>query len=272
MNWTCKLLAIALAAVALLSLDLHAQSTAAAELSLGVEAYKQSKYAEAIQHFQRAVSLDPENLNGHMYLATAYAQQYIPGVEADDNNRLGEQAIEQYKAVLALDRTNINSVKGLASVYLQMKKSEDAKIYYRKAVEIDSNDPEAYYSIGVIDWVACYQPRMEKRAKLGLKPDQGLDSNNPHQKRACDDLKAKNTPLIEEGIDSLNRAIELRPDYGDAMAYMNLMYREKADVECDDLVARAADLKTADEWVDKTMATKKAKAQESSEPSALNPQ
>jgi hypothetical protein len=50
------------------------------------------------------------------------------------------------------------------------------------------------------------------------------------------------------------------------------MYREKADVECDDLVARAADLKTADEWVDKTMATKKAKAQESSEPSAPNPQ
>jgi hypothetical protein len=45
------------------------------------------------------------------------------------------------------------------------------------------------------------------------------------------------------------------------MAYMNLMYREKADVECDDLAARAADLKTADEWVDKTMATKKAKAE-----------
>jgi hypothetical protein len=39
------------------------------------------------------------------------------------------------------------------------------------------------------------------------------------------------------------------------------MYRERADVECDDPGARAADLKTADEWVDKTMATKKAKAE-----------
>ena len=38
------------------------------------------------------------------------------------------------------------------------------------------------------------------------------------------------------------------------------MYREKADVECDDLQARAQDLETADHWVDKTMATKKAKA------------
>jgi hypothetical protein len=52
----------------------------------------------------------------------------------------------------------------------------------------------------------------------------------------------------------------LRPDYDDAMAYMNLMYRERADLECDDAGARTADLKSADDWVDKTMATKKAKA------------
>ena len=62
-------------------------------------------------------------------------------------------------------------------------------------------------------------------------------------------------------VDNLNKALQLRPDYDDAMAYMNLMYREKADIECDDPGARSADLKTADEWVDKTMATKKAKAE-----------
>ena len=71
----------------------------------------------------------------------------------------------------------------------------------------------------------------------------------------------KNGPSIQEGIDSLNKAIQLRPDYDDAMAYMNLMYREKADVECDDLNARQEDLKTADHWVDKTIAAKKAKAE-----------
>ena len=59
----------------------------------------------------------------------------------------------------------------------------------------------------------------------------------------------------------LQKALELRPDYDDAMAYLNLMYREKGDLECDDPAARAADLKTADEWVDKTMATKKIKAE-----------
>jgi glycosidase len=45
------------------------------------------------------------------------------------------------------------------------------------------------------------------------------------------------------------------------MAYLNLLYREQADLDCDNPDARKTDLKTADEWVDKTMATKKEKAE-----------
>ena len=104
---------------------------------------------------------------------------------------------------------------------------------------------------------------MEARAKLGVKPEESLNRKNPDQKKICDDLTAKNMSTIEEGIESLNKAIELRPDYDDAMAYMNLMYREKADLEGDDPVTRKEDLKTADEWVDKTLAVKKAKAERS---------
>jgi hypothetical protein len=102
---------------------------------------------------------------------------------------------------------------------------------------------------------------MEERAKLGIKPDENLNAKNKDQKKVCEELKAKNMPAITEGIDSLNKAIQLRPDYDDAMAYLNLMYREKADVECDDPAARQEDLKTADQWVDKTLSTKKAKAE-----------
>ncbi len=110
--------------------------------------------------------------------------------------------------------------------------------------------------MAVIDWTQSYQPRMEERAKLGLKPEEPLKD-----KKVCADLKEKNSGVIQDGIDDLNKALQLRPDYDDAMAYMNLMYREKGDLECDDPAARAADLKTADDWVDKTMATKKAKAE-----------
>jgi hypothetical protein len=99
---------------------------------------------------------------------------------------------------------------------------------------------------------------MEERAKLGLKPEEALKD-----KKVCSDLKSKNWGVIEDGISSLSKAIDLRPDYDDAMAYLNLMYREKADLECDNSAQRAADLKTADEWVDKTMATKRPKQKSS---------
>lgn len=234
------------------------------QLNKGVTSYKNARYEEAINHFQQAVELDPALGVARLYLATAYAQQYIPGVEAEDNMHMGDQAIDQYKKVLESNparEQQINSNKGIAYIYLNMKKFDDAKAYYRKALEVDPNDPEPYYSIGVIDWTQTYQPRMEERAKLGLKPEEPLNPKNKDQKKVCDALKQKNSANIQDGIDALNKALQLRPDYDDAMAYMNLIYREKADVECDDPATRAADLKTADEWVDKTMATKKAKAE-----------
>ena len=226
------------------------------QLNKGVQAYKNAKYELAIEHFKNAVALDPRLLNARLYLATAYAQQYVPGADTPENNQTGQQAIEEYKKVLQADPGNTNSVKGIASLYFNMKKFDQAKEYHEKAKQLDPNDPEEYYSIGVIDWTESYAPRQEERAKLGLKPDEPLKD-----KKVCESLRERNLSKVDEGIQNLNRALQLRPDYDDAMAYMNLLCREKADLECGDPDARAADLKTADDWVDKTMATKKAKAE-----------
>jgi tetratricopeptide (TPR) repeat protein len=261
MKKTVRMLALLAVGLALLSTLGCDKLRARDQLNKGVAAYKSAKYEEAIDKFQNAVTLDPTLLNARLYLATAYAQQYIPGADTPDNNKMAEQAIDQYKEVLNRDPKNINSIKGIAYIYLNMKNFEEAKKYYRKALEADPNDPEPYYSVGVIDWTETYQPRMEERAKLGLKPDEPLNAKDKNQKKVCEDLKEKNSANIQDGIDNLKKALAIRPDYDDAMAYMNLMYRERADVECDDLEARAADLKTADDWVDKTMATKKAKAE-----------
>jgi tetratricopeptide (TPR) repeat protein len=234
------------------------------QLNKGVTAYKNAKYEEAIDHFQQAVALDPSLINAKMYLATAFAQQYIPGADTPDNNQMAEQAIEQYKRVLDMNAARdqkVNAAKGIAYLFLNMKKFEDAKKYYRMAAEMDPNDPEPYYSVGVIDWTACYALDMEKRANLGLKPDENLNAKNKDQRKVCEELKVKNGPLIQEGMESLNKAIQLRQDYDDAMAYLNLIYRQKADVDCDDLNARQEDLKAADHWVDQTLITKKARAE-----------
>jgi tetratricopeptide (TPR) repeat protein len=264
MNKNLRLLTLAVVALALSSSVGCSKLRARDQLNKGVSSYKNAHYEEAINHFQQAVELDPSLLNARMYLATAYAQQYIPAVDSPDNVRMAQQAIEQYQKVLDSNparEQKVNSAKGIAYLYLNMKKFDEAKKFYRMASDVDPNDPEPYYSVGVIDWTASYQPRMEERAKLGMKPEENLNPKDKDQKKVCAELKQKNMPSISEGIDSLNKAIQLRPDYDDAMAYMNLMYREKADVECDDLAARAEDLKTADSWVDKTLATKKAKAE-----------
>jgi len=250
-------------------------ATSASELQLGVESYKSSHYEEAARHFQKAIELDGSNLNAHLYLATVYTQEYIPGVETPENTQLAEKAVAQYQHVLDADAEKtqrLNSAKGIAYLYLNMKKFEDSKHYYQIASGIDPDDPENYYSLGVIDWTQCYVPRMEARAKLGLRPEENLNGKDPEQKKVCDELRAKNISMVEHGIDSFHKAIDLRPDYDDAMAYTNLMYREKADLECEDPLAREQDLKTADEWVDKTLAVKKAKAEKASAPTAPSPQ
>jgi tetratricopeptide (TPR) repeat protein len=256
MKTSLRVLVLVAAGVMLFSTTGCSKLRARDQLNKGVQSYKNAKYEEAIEHFRQAVDLDPTLLNARLYLATAFAQQYIPGADAPDNNKFAEQAIEQYKEVLARDPKNANSVKGIAYLYLQMKRFNDAKEYYRKATELDPNDPEPYYSVAVIDWTQTYQPRMEERAKLGLRPEEPLKD-----KKVCAALKEKNRANIQEGIDNLNKALQIRPDYDDAMAYMNLMYRERADLQCDDPAARAADLKAADDWVDKTLAVKKAKAE-----------
>jgi tetratricopeptide (TPR) repeat protein len=260
MKTSVRMLAMTALGLVLLSTAGCSKLRARDQLNKGVQSYKNAKYEEAINHFQQAVSLDPSLVNARLYLATAFAQQYIPGADTEDNNQMGQNAIDQYKAVLERDHNNINSIKGIAYLYLQMKRFEDAKTFYRKAIEVDPNDPEPYYSIAVIDWTQSYQPRMEERAKVGLKPDEWIMKDKGN-KKVCEMLRDKNSGVIQDGIGMLQKALELRPDYDDAMAYLNLLYREKGDLECDDAAARATDLKTADEWVDKTMATKKAKAE-----------
>jgi tetratricopeptide (TPR) repeat protein len=263
MNKYLKLLTLAAVALALFSSVGCDKLKARDQLNKGVKAYKDNHYEQAITHFQNAVNLDPALINARMYLATAYVSQFIPGIDSPENLRTAQQAIDEYQKVIDANPSRdqkVNSAKGIAYLYLNEKKWDDAKKYYRMASDLDPNDAEPYYSVGVIDWSACYQPRMEERAKLGMKPDEHLSAKNKDQKKLCEELKVKNGPAIQEGIDSLDKAIKLREDYDDAMAYMNLMYRERADVECDDEAARAADLKTADGWVDKAMQAKQARA------------
>ena len=241
------------------------------ELQLGIAAYRDNHYGEAIQHFRRASELDPSQSPAHLYLATTYMRQYIPGVPAPDNQRIAGQAIEQYQLVLNSTPppgARIDSLKGIADLFLNLKNFEESRKYYQMASDLDPQDAENYFSLGVLVWTQCYQSRMQARAKIPIRAEEQLNAADPQQKRVCEELRAGNASPIEDGIRNFERAVELRPDYDDALAYLNLMYRERADLDCDDPAGRRRDLETADQWVDKTLAVKKAKARIGSPPPA----
>jgi len=184
-------------------------------------------------------------------------------------NRELSVAIEQYQNVLNAHPSHSNRIlalKGIASLYFNSKKFDQAKEYNAKILQEDPSDPETYYSIGVIDWTQAYQHRQDVRNKLGLTGDAQIPAKN---KKDCEDLATQNQDLIRDGLEKLNKAMDLRKDYDDAAAYINLMYREKAAIECDDADARQADLKTADDWVQKTMDIKREKAEKASKQTGI---
>ncbi|GGH03074.1 tetratricopeptide repeat protein [Silvibacterium dinghuense] len=226
------------------------------QLNKGVQAYKSAKYEEAINHFQEAVNYDPTLPMARAYLATAYAQQVVPDLTSADNLKNANLAIQNYQAVLAQDPKDVNSLKGIASIYYNIDKYQEAKDWQKKVLEVDPQDAEAAYTIGSIDWRLSYRNAVQALKNVGMQDDgQG---NVKFPKKACQDLVTQNGPLVDEGLEYLHKAVEIRPSYDDAMAYMQLTYRRKADLECGNASAVKDDMVQVDQWREKAMATRKA--------------
>jgi tetratricopeptide (TPR) repeat protein len=232
------------------------------QLNKGVLAFRNAQYQEAIENFKNAVSLDPGLLNARLYLATAYAQEYIPGADTPDNNATGQQAIGAFKAVLRMDPKNPTALASLAQLYYNMKHFERAKKYQRERLDDQPNDPQPYYWIGVIDWLQCNVKDMELRKSLKLNVPDSAGNFPPLPPKARQQLVDENGKLVKEGLQALNKSLELKPNDFDTMAYLNLMYRQKADLEPTN-AERLADLKTADNWQQKAINVRKAAAEQS---------
>lgn len=225
-------------------------------LNKGVQAYKSQRYEDAINHFQEAVNLDPKLPMARLYLATAYAQQVVPDLQTPENLKNAQLAISGFQQVLAEKPDDVSSLKGIASLYLNTGKYDLAKEWQKKVLSVDPNDPEAAYTVGVIDWTLARKNAVKELSAVGMQ-DAG-DGNPKAPKAVCQKLVDENTPFVTEGMDYLQKAVQIRPSYDDAMAYINLMYRRKADLECGNDAARKADLAQADQWREKTMGTRKA--------------
>jgi tetratricopeptide (TPR) repeat protein len=222
-------------------------------LNKGVQAFTEAHYENAINYFKEAVRLDPELTNAEIYLATAYAQMFIPGAQSEENQKYAEMAESTFQQVLARDPGNVHAVAGLASIYQNTSQFDKSHDYYLKYAGLDPTNPIPLYAVGTVDWIIV----------------SNLQNPRPEEEQA---------KLIEEGLNYLDKALALNPDYEEAMAYKNLLYRQKARLagliaenqaatvkdraERDGILAAAEEEKKkhtaeADEWFNKALETRK---------------
>jgi hypothetical protein len=243
-------------------------------LNKGVANFKGGQYDAAIEDFKQSKDLDPSLMNARLYLATAYASQYIPGAPSDQNIRLGTQAVNEFKEVLDIDSNNISAIDGIGSILYQMagtpydpKKFEESKSYHQKHIALKPNDPEPYYWVAVIDWAMAQRVNLELRAAYNKDHvAKQVKDTDPMPSAVRADYVTKCGPMVEEGIAALQTALQIRSDYDDAMAYLNLLYRRKADmVESAD--ERASLQKQADDLLDKVKEIKQKRSEQPQSPS-----
>jgi tetratricopeptide (TPR) repeat protein len=231
------------------------------QLNKGVRAFEAADFKAAASHFEAALEFDPALLTARSYEASAYMMQYVPGSASPENVKVADDALAGFREVLELDPKNELAMLSIASLYYNMEKADEAKEWNLKVIEAYPNKKEPYYTIGVIDWGRSYEKRMQARADIGMRQeDPGPIKDNKVRQQLAEELG----PLHEEALKMFNKALEIDPEYEDAMNYVNLVYREMADVastseQYEQLWA------TAEEWVQKTLDTRKRLAEASAQ-------
>src|SRR5215813_5918327 len=212
------------------------------EIKKGNEFLKAAQYQSALAAYEEALRLDPGETKLHKHIGIAYMGMYQPGSKHAKDLEFAQKAIDNLKQYVAAYPDDTKALEYLVSMYLNTERYDDAINFYqtellkrnpkdtkamqslamlyfkkgdfdngvlwlKKRLEIEGNNPEVYYLIGVQAWDRSYN-----------YPD--IDP-------------ALRTKIVDEGLQSLNKAVELKPDYFEAVSYINLLYREKAKMETD---------------------------------------
>ncbi len=192
------------------------------ELNMGVKAYTSKLYDEAIEHFELSIEKDPELTRSYLYLAITYRAQYIPHQTSPENLERANKAIATFEEVLGQNPTaedQATAMANLAGLYSGMGNFDKAREWYHNRMEVEPTNPVPLYGIATIDWQISYD-------------ETGMTGESVEFLE--EERKAEIDQLVSEGIENLKKALELDPEYVDAMQYLNLLYREKAKLEQDE--------------------------------------
>lgn len=213
-----------------------AQFRAKMEVSQGNELYNAKKYEAAIEKYKSALKKAPKLATIYLNLGLSYMALYVPGSTHAKDKQYADNAIVYLKEYLKHDPNNPRVNEYLITMYLNSERMQDAIGYfeehlrrnpkdtaamqklaflyakagkfnealqwYQRRAQVEPNNAEAYYVIGVICWEKSY--------------------------KFADVTPEEREKLIKTGMDALERAVKINPNYADAYLYMNLLYREKA--------------------------------------------
>ena len=162
---------------------------------------KDLEYAQkAIENLKQYVAAYPDDQKFLEYLVSMYL-----------NTERFDDAIDFYQnELLKRNPKDSKAMQSLAMLYFKKGDFDNGVKWLKERLNVVSTDPEraeVYYLIGVQAWDRSY--------------------NFP------DTDPAVRGKLVDEGMAALNKAVEIKPDYFEAISYINLLYREKAKMETD---------------------------------------
>ncbi len=214
------------------------------EIKKGNDFFKAAQYQTALAAYQEALRLDPNEKKLHKNIGLAYMGLYQPGSKHPKDLEYAAKAIEHLKTYSEAFPADRKSREFLVSLYLSTERFDDAIAFFQGMVQENPNDTKAMQSLAqmyfkkgdvekAVEW-------LKKRLAVETTPEAKAEVYYFIGVQAWD--RSYNFPnidpverarVVDEGIDALNKALQIKPEYFEAISYLNLLYREKAKIEAD---------------------------------------
>ena len=213
--------------------------------------------------------LASEKLTEESQPKRSLALEFLVAAYGPDKLADPTQAEPVVKRMIELAPNEPTNYFQLAKIYEDSGEYELAEATYMQGRDAKPNDPLVYMTI------AGYYNRQGDFEKLveNLKKRIELEPQNPeahytlatyHWDKASRDFRltdAQKKQLVLDGLDAVNKALEIKPDYIEAMTYKGLLLRTQALVEKDPAVQQRL-IREGTELGDKANEMRKARAGE----------
>jgi tetratricopeptide (TPR) repeat protein len=223
-------------------------SSADEELASGISAREKGDYEAALQHMQRAVSLDPNMARAHFALGSTADDLCFSSARPHPGRPVCELAIREYKRALELNSSDGQALKNLGYMLYQLDLLDESESYYRRDFALHPGDAEALCAVAFFD--LSHFTRDLAPAKVGLGGDEASFIDSPTCKGVFDGNHAR----IVEDLTLLRAAAGVRARNLDLMGYLSSFYFALAQIQCGNRKAYDADMSLAREWAHKLTA------------------